>query len=263
VRASEYVSLAYFAGLTVVAWIRPLPRDRRFQITVAGVFMCAFLGASARWGSPFWRDWAPLVSILVGYYMSGRFFVSPSSRLERWLADLDRRWLGDPTTKFATWPRPVLAYLEVVYMCTFLLPPAGMAALAVAGQSPLADHYWTMVIGAEFGAFAPLSLIQTRPPWALEPDVRLSDRGIHRFATEIVQRFTTRANTFPSGHVAGSLAVAVGVFAAQPQTGLVFLILALSISLACVIGRYHYVVDVFAGGLLMLVVWLVVTALGI
>jgi membrane-associated phospholipid phosphatase len=263
VRASEYVSFAYFAGLSIIAWLRPLPRDRRYQITVAGISMCAVLGVLVRWGSPVSRDWVPLVSILVGYYTSGRFFVHPSTRLEAWLIESDRRWLGDATTRFANWPRPLLAYLEVVYMCCFLLPPAGIAALAAAGQSALADHYWTMVIGAEFGAFAPLSLIQARPPWALERQVRLSDRAIHRFASNIVQRFTTTANTFPSGHVAGSLAVALGVMGSQPRTAAVFLVLALSISVACIVGRYHYVVDVIAGGLLALVIWLAVTALAI
>ena len=111
-----------------------------------------------------------------------------------------------------------------------------------------------MVIAAEFGAFAPLALVQTRPPWALEPGVRLREDGVHRLATHFVQHGTIGANTFPSGHVAGSLAVAFAVMGALPVAGAVFLVLALSIALACVVGRYHYVVDVIAGAVMALAI---------
>ena len=53
------------------------------------------------------------------------------------------------------------------------------------------------------------------------------------------------------------VAVALAVIPAMPWTGAVFLVLAASISLACIVGRYHYVVDVLAGAALALVIWLV------
>jgi len=131
------------------------------------------------------------------------------------------------------------------------------------GRSSLANRYWTMVIGAEFGAFAPLSLIQTRPPWALERPPGPADRAMRRFALRMVEQFTIRANTFPSGHVAGSLAVALAVIGAMPWAGAILLGLALSISLACIVGRYHYVADVLAGAVLAAVIWVGVMAAGL
>ena len=47
-----------------------------------------------------------------------------------------------------------------------------------------------------------------------------------------------------------------------PWVGAVFLFLAASISVACVVGRYHYVVDALAGGALALVIWGIVHAAG-
>jgi membrane-associated phospholipid phosphatase len=132
----------------------------------------------------------------------------------------------------------------------FLLVPAGFAALAAAGRSDLADRYWTMVSAAEFGSFVPLSFIQTRPPWLVERTAALADVGVHRFGLWFVERFTIRANTFPSGHVAGSLAVAFALLAPLPAVGLVFLTLALCIAVACIVGRYHYAVDAAAGAAL-------------
>jgi membrane-associated phospholipid phosphatase len=72
-----------------------------------------------------------------------------------------------------------------------------------------------------------------------------------------VERFSIHANTFPSGHAAGSLAVALAVLGAMPWTGAVFLVVAISISLACIVGRYHYVVDVLAGAALAILIWLI------
>jgi hypothetical protein len=40
---------------------------------------------------------------------------------------------------------------------------------------------------------------------------------------------------------------------------LLFLVLAASIAIACVAGRYHYLVDVVAGIFLTLAIWAVVT----
>jgi membrane-associated phospholipid phosphatase len=54
-----------------------------------------------------------------------------------------------------------------------------------------------------------------------------------------VRRATIGANTFPSGHTAGSLAVALAVIGTLPWIGGVLLALALTIALACVVGRYH------------------------
>jgi membrane-associated phospholipid phosphatase len=149
----------------------------------------------------------------------------------------------------------VLAYLDVVYMGCFILLPAGFVALAWTGHQADADRYWTMVLAAEFGAFAPLPIVQTRPPWALEPKAVLRDRAMHRIASLFVRRATIGANTFPSGHTAGSLAIAFAVIGTLPWIGGVLLALALSIALACVVGRYHYVIDVAAGAVLALAIW--------
>ena len=119
-----------------------------------------------------------------------------------------------------------------------------------------------MVLAADLGAFAPLSVFQTRPPWALEAPPVLADR-VHRLAASMVRHATIGVNTFPSGHVAVSLAVALAVIGSMPLTGGVLLALAVSVSLACIVGRYHYVVDVFAGAVLAAGVWAAVTLFGI
>src|SRR5262249_54333841 len=154
--------------------------------------------------------------------------------LESWLLMWDRRLLGDPSTRFAGWPGPFVAYLEVVYMLCFLLLPGGYAALVWSGHSRLANHYWTMVLASDLGAFAPLSVFQTRPPWLIEPKPVLTDKSVHRLASYMVQNATIRVNTFPSGHVAVSFAIAAALAPSMPVTSAFFLLLSVSISIACV-----------------------------
>ncbi len=251
--------MIYFAALTIAAWLRPLPIGRRIQMSVLGVLMCAAVAALAA-TAPALRDWvSPALAILAGYYVSGLFFVRPTPWFEAWLVEWDRRLLGDPATRFADWPRPFLAYLDVLYIGCFLLVPAGFAVLALTGRAAEANHYWTMVIAAELGSFLPLAVLQSRPPWMIERKAVLPDRSVHHAASLMVENLTIRANTFPSGHVAGSLAVALAVIGVMPGAGLLFLALAASIALACVVGRYHFIIDVVAGVALTLVIWAAVT----
>jgi membrane-associated phospholipid phosphatase len=250
VRSSEWIAFLYFLYLAGICWMRPLGASRRLRLTALSLALTAAIYAIATTAASVVRDWTPLVYVSVGYYATGWLFVAPSETLEAWLVAWDRKWLGDPTTRFAAWPRWLVAYLDVIYTFCFLLLPGGYAALAVTGHAALANRYWTMVLAADLGAFAPLSVFQTRPPWMLEKAPVLADRGAHRLASSMVQNATIRANTFPSGHVAVSVAVAFGVIGALPGTGVLLLMLAASIGVACVVGRYHYIMDVITGAAL-------------
>src|SRR5262252_11176972 len=106
-----------------------------------------------------------------------------------------------------------------------------------------------------------MAFAQSRPPWALERPARLADKAVHEAAIGIAQTFSNRSNTFPSGHVAGLLAIALAIVGHAPAAGVVFLVLWASAAVACVVGRYHYIVDAVAGAALAVLVWLIVRAL--
>jgi len=262
VRSSEWVAFAYFLYIAVAALLVPARAAKRIAVCAAALACAAGVGAGVNAQTAV-RDWLPALHILAAYYVTGGLFVAPSARLERWLAGWDMRLLGPAPTRFARWPRAPLAFLEIVYMGCFLLVPGGFAILALGGHAADANRYWTMVVSAELAAFAPLSVFQTRPPWLVEGKPRLADEAVHRAATGMVERVSIRANTFPSGHVAGSLAVALAVSSAMPTAGLVLLAVAVSIAVACVVGRYHYVVDVLAGALLAVAIRGLVAAGGV
>jgi membrane-associated phospholipid phosphatase len=257
VRSFEWIACVYFAYLVVACWFPSLAMARRAFIIVASAGAAGAVVIIARSEILIVRQWAPPAYILAGYFLSGYLFASPSVVTEAWLAHWDRRLLGNPLTRFVTWPRVLVAGLELIYVGCFLLIPAGAAILVCTGHADRVDRYWSMVLAAEFAAFAPLAFIQTRPPWALERKPELADPAIHRLASQMVQHLTIRVNTFPSGHAAGSIAVALAVIGALPWTGMLLLALAIAICVACVVGRYHYVVDVLAGAAVALLLWVV------
>lgn len=261
-RYSEWIGVGYFTFVAAAIWTGRRPLARRVETTIGSALMCAgiFLAAHA---SPRIRDWAPFAFIGAGYYASGLLFIEPSPAFEEWLLAWDRRLLGDPTTRFAHWPSWFLAYLDIVYSGAFLLLPAGWMTLVLSGGERLADRYWSMVALAELGSFGGMAFVQSRPPWALERPARLGDTSVHEAAIGIAQTFSNRSNTFPSGHVAGLLAIALAIVGPAPAAGVAFLVLWASATVACVVGRYHYIVDAVAGAALAVIVWLIVRALGI
>jgi membrane-associated phospholipid phosphatase len=256
-RESEWIAAVYFIYLAAAAWLVRVSMRRRWALLATAAAALLVIRAGAIGVLVPIRDWLPLAYILGGYYASAALFVEPSPPLEAWLLGWDRRLLGDPATRFARWPRLPLAYLDIVYTFCFVLVPAGCLLLVVAGRSDAVDRYWTIVVGAELGSFAPLAFIQTRPPWVVERKAMLSDRAVHRMASRMVRYITIRVNTFPSGHVAASLAVALAVIGPLPVVGAILMVLAVSIAVACVVGRYHYIADAIAGAALAIVLFAV------
>ena len=260
-RASESVAAVSFVYFAVVCWFGRLHLPRRFLVTGVSLLLLGMIWFVSIQNSLV-RNWVPVVYILAGYYVSGWMYVQPSERTERWLLAWDRKLLSDPTTRFSNWPPALLAYLDLVYTLCFMLLPAGIAVLAATGHLDHANRYWTIVTAAELGAFMPLAFIQTRPPWVIEPKAALPDGAMHRMAESAVRNVSHGVNTFPSGHAAGSLGIALAVGEAVPTAGFVFFVISVSIWFACVTGRYHYIIDVVTGVALALCIWAVTLVVG-
>ena len=262
-RVSELVGIAYFVYLGALTLVFRLPLQRRLRVWAAvAVVVTATLAIRSQSSSSIVdaaRDWMPMLVILLAYYATGAFYVAPSAQVEAWLRRWDDRLIGRAT--FESVPPALRAYLELVYDFCFALIPAGFAALVWAGASASADRFWTLVSVAEYIPFGTLPWLQARPPWVIEGGRRGVDTtSVRRFSLSWVHRTTIHANTFPSGHASASLAVALGLIEAAPRAAAVFGVLAVSIAVASVIGRFHYAIDAVTGLLLALGVWIVLSA---
>jgi membrane-associated phospholipid phosphatase len=261
VRASEWLTIAYFAYLGVIALGRPAMAPRRRAIFVALVLISIVAVApmlmplSIR--EPV-RDWLPAGYLLAGYWFSGLFFITPMPAIEQRFLSVDR-WLyrhGLAAIVAAT-PWVILDLIEFAYLSCFIFVPSGMLILTLAGEAASADRFWTLVLAGEFGSFGVLPWIQTRPPRDIEPPDPINTRGLIVRRLNLYMCGTTSIgwNTFPSGHVAGALAAALAVAEAVPSAAMPMAIGALLIAISTVIGRYHYAIDGIAGALLTLTVW--------
>jgi membrane-associated phospholipid phosphatase len=132
--------------------------------------------------------------------------------------------------------------------------------LALTGHRAAADRFWTLVLLGEFGSFAMLPWIQTRPPRVIEPPGAIDRRPLlmRRMNRLQVNSVSIGVNTFPSGHVAGALATAIAVSEVLPAFAPWLLAVVAAIAIAAVLGRYHYFVDAVAGTSLTLLAWALV-----
>jgi membrane-associated phospholipid phosphatase len=258
-RTSDILSCAFGLYIAITAVLPRWGWRRRIAAWICATGMIGIplvLAALVPWPSvALARDWAPAVYILISYYASGTLFVGPSARFEAWLARADS-WLP-LMSRLARLPPSLEAVVEVLYAGTFLVIPAGFAVLVAYGFRAQADRYWTMVSIAEYVSFGLLPWLPSRPPWLVEQLNPDHSRGIRKAGLLWVRRTSHCANTFPSGHTAGSLTIALVVMPFAPVPGILLLAVAIGIAIGCVAGRYHYAVDVVAGAALaMAIAWI-------
>jgi hypothetical protein len=258
VRAPESIAGIYFLYSAILAWTLRLPAPRRWLVTAAAAAAGGLILAVPALPAA-WRAWAPAVYLLVAYKASGLFFTGPMPRIERTLAEVDRR-LFDACglARFANdAPRLVLECLEAAYLLAPPLVPLALFVVLRAGGADAADRFWTLVLPVEFVCFGMLPWIQTRPPWLLEPPGPMDARSlVMRRANRLVVGWALMpVNTFPSGHAATSLALALATLPLAPLAGAGFLLAAAGVAAGSILGRYHYALDAAAGVAVSLCVW--------
>lgn len=271
-RKSEWINLFYFSFFIAFVWLRPYSPKRRWIVTgigIVGIAVVFLLVLSSRILPPLsatiLRDWVPVGLMVLAYWQPGILFVSQNTRLQALLQKLDRKILS--AAGFLKFPsdRPLVATLyqftELAYLLCYPLVPFGLALLYSAGMAEYTDEFWATVLSSSYLCYALVPLTQTLPPRSL-PDGDASATRWSRLRILnlwILRHASIQVNTFPSAHVAASLAIALVVLRFLPAAGLVLLGLAISIGIGAAAGRYHYVVDVIAGAALAILVFLIRT----
>ena len=261
-RTSEWILCGYFAYLVVVAGVLLPGRHIRRVLLISLVCTGLIVMLSRLRPSPILRlgrDWLPVMYFLQAYWLSGLYYRRPARQVEQWLMRLDR-WLfarARIPSFLERAPRALLEYLELTYLSCAAFVPTDLAVLYLAGQRFQADRYWTCVAVALLACYGTLPWIQTRPPRSLEGTTEIDRRGLvfRRLNLLTLAHGSIQVNTFPSGHAAGSLAIALIVAEIHPLIGGICLAWALGIAVASVVGRYHYAADAMLGILLPFAAW--------
>lgn len=260
---AEWIVCAFFAYLLVLSQIFPLGGRSRLRVfatgtvCVGGVVMLSQLRPSLALQVA--RACLPVVYLLQGYWICGLFMRQPVRRTEARLLDADRLLFRrtNLTALLARGPRLVLGYFELTYLLVHPMVPGSLGLFFVVDGYARIDSFWTSVLLAGYGCYGLLPWIQTRPPRAIEHESypaqeRLLLRRLNLF---VLRHGSVQINTLPSGHTSVAFAGALAVASVHTGLGVALLILATSITVATVLGRYRYSVDAVAGVLVGIVSW--------
>jgi membrane-associated phospholipid phosphatase len=261
-RTSEWIQIGFAIILAAAAWIQPLfsrhplPVRRRWTITLLALFpwvVVSLARASAGFLPALYvsvlRDWLTAGLFLVPYWQTGQFFQAPNHRIEEYLMAFDR-WLMPRAAGTSGTARTGFGMvLEVAYLFCYPLVPLGLLALYVVGQRNHAAGFWLVVLVSTYLCYAITPFVPAYPPRDLAGGQPASTHtGKARvFNRWILKHGSIHAISFPSAHVASTFATSLVLLHYAPIMGLIFLFIAVWISLGAVVGRYHYALDVLAG----------------
>jgi membrane-associated phospholipid phosphatase len=267
-RISEWIQSGFPVLLALAAWItpRPLPRRRRLNITalatVAVVMVWGALAICARLPhdtASIVRDWLPVPLFLIPYWQTGQFFVRPIAAIERRLLAIDERLLPGIANKAGTDRTGVGLFLETAYLFCYPLVPLGLAAVYLIGVRERVAGFWLVVLVATYLCYAITPFFPALPPRSLGGMGEVVDRAANKgriFNRWILRHGSIHAISFPSAHAASAFAVALVLLRYSLPAGMIFLLIAIAISLGAVIGRYHYALDIVLGAVVSLLVFL-------
>ena len=244
-RFFEWLSFFFYAAFALLGWVRPLAYYQRFIVTgiaVAGIAGIIILRETA------FGNWLPIALILMAYWQTGQFPRKLNQGFQAKLESFERK-LGIH--------RPQRAWiLEIAYLFCYPFVPLGLVCLYISGLSRFADEFWNVVLPPAYACYATFPFLQTLPPRAIEREELLQPGAIRKMNLFVLRHISVQRNTFPSGHVAASLAVSLTLMSHAPTVGTPFLLVSLAIAGGAVYGRYHYTLDVFLGALLATVSFL-------
>jgi membrane-associated phospholipid phosphatase len=250
----ESIASAFFFALAAAALATQAPKRRRSQVALlSGAFAIGVIAASQ--AGEALRSWLGHAYLVAGYWIPALLIPTsdPSSRFESWLVRSDE-WCRMYAIRPPSWAASVL---ELSYLLCYVLVPVAFVIVWANGTMADVDRFWTAVLLSGFACYASLPWLISRPPRSLNAMTTQSARvhGVNEF---VLARVSHGLNTFPSGHVAVSIAAALQVMPISQPAGIVLLAIASAIAAGAVLGRYHYALDVVVGAMLGITVsWFV------
>ncbi|MGA8143707.1 MAG: phosphatase PAP2 family protein [Candidatus Acidiferrales bacterium] len=258
--AFEWVTLAYLAWLNVILALfhgNVAHAGQYFAVHVwiaAGTVCLARAAAHSRNSvMRFARDWYPLpLYIFFFEELQGLVHIIYPGWFDRWLIRFDFAIAGvHPSVWMTRFSNPALNdFMQFAYM-TYFLYLVILPAILYAQTDRLA--YWSVMVStavAHYSVYVVALLFPVESPYhtlALVNTLPLTG-GYFTAAIELIERFgRVHGGAFPSAHVAGSTVAILASWRYRRWLFWLCLPFFLSMCVATVYGRYHYVADVLAG----------------
>jgi membrane-associated phospholipid phosphatase len=251
---AEWLSLLFFATFLILACLRPLDRIHRRNAIVLGAVGIGLVLLTNLEPFIYARALLPLLLMPMAYWQTGQFTAPINEKFQRFLAAIDQKIFnaaGDRSLPQGL-RRGLTALLEYSYLFVYPMVPSALAVLYGAGAGAHVSEFWAVVLPPAYACYATLPFLRTLPPRSLEvvEERKANPAGIRGFNLVVVRLITHQSNTFPSGHAAAAMAVALVLLRFVPPAGILYLLLAVGIMAGAFIGRYHYAADVLLGAAL-------------
>ena len=241
----EWVAAGYFVLLAAAAFVAPAPPRRAVRgaaTSSAAALLIVLLSQTAPVEA---RFWSAHLYLALGYWIPSMLTApAGATPFEEWLRRSDIAW----RSRVPVLTPLAAGVLELAYLACYVVVPAAFLTAWRYGTVEQVDRYWIAVLLSGFACYGSLPWLVSRPPRMFgEPPG--SRPGVAAFNVSVLRRVSHELNTFPSGHVAVAIAVALTILPVSRTAGAAFGIVAAGIALGAAIGRYHYGVDVVAGAL--------------
>ena len=241
----ETLVVGYLAFFVLAAPFAHVERRKQASTALTAMSVAIAVFLAARTFPVDMRLWLGFLYIAIGYWIPVPLV--PPARggvFEGWL----RRTDAALRRKVAHVPRWLHSALQLGYLACFPLLPTTFAVVWTAGSTADVARYWLAVLAAGYACYITLPWLVSRPPRLLDGTAAdVAHGAVTRLNHVVLGRVSHRLNTFPSGHVAVSVAAAIAAGKVWPAAGVVFVVVAAAVAVGAVAGRYHYVTDVVIG----------------
>ncbi|HEY4950256.1 MAG TPA: phosphatase PAP2 family protein, partial [Candidatus Acidoferrales bacterium] len=232
--AARYFAIhcAIAAGILALAWIAARSENRAWQ---------------------FARHWYAL-AIYIFFFeeLQGLVHAIFPGWFDGWLISFDYNFAGvHPAAWLGLFANPALNdFMQFSYMTYFLFLVILPAILYAQGKRAA---FWTVMVStaiAHYSVYVIAVLLPVESPYFALASLNLPPLAGGPFTTviEFIEGFgRVHGAAFPSAHVAGSMVALLAARRYKPWLFWICLPFFLSMCVATVYGRYHYVADVLAG----------------
>ena len=261
VRKSEWVILSFLVYTVALATLLPIPQATRHLVTLINLVILAAYPilivanrAKSTIAFGLGRDAVSLALVVLAYREMGWFAQPhPGHALEQSWVTWDRVVLRGGLRPAIESLGPVIpSILEISYALVYALAPFAIAMLYVYRRREMVDEFLFVFAVGVLLCYAQFPFWPSDPPRVvfLGQDLPSYITIFRRFNLWMLGNYGIHTSVFPSAHVAGAFAAALGAFRALPERRWVsrlLLAVASLIAIATVYGRYHYLADALAG----------------
>lgn len=262
-RLSERLFVGYFAYVVILSALfkdRPHLHAQQplfYLVTAAAIFLLLHKLQTGKLEKPVaaLRDWLPIVGLLIAFREMELFVpVQYDLLLETGWIKLDQLLLRDWGWRAAIEKPGLLLpfYLEFCYLLVYGLAVFSLACISFLKDRRAVDYFWAVYLTGTLTAYALFPYFPSLPPRYAFPLIEPPqvNSWVRVFNLAVLGKATIHSGVFPSAHVSSAFSAAWALyflFPAKRWLGHWMIIYAISVSIATVYGRYHYVADVLAG----------------